>query len=161
MTQARKKLIDPGTTPYYHCINRCVRRAFLCGDDNVTGKNYDHRKAWVVEKLKHLTDIFAIKLCAFAVLSNHYHLVLCIDIHQAEQWEAREVAERWRQLFSGHPLVTQWLEGEGLSPAEREAVDGLIALWRGRLTDISWFMRCLNESIAGRANEEDECKGRY
>ena len=85
MTQARKKLVDPATTPYYHCINRCVRRAFLCGDDEVTGRNYDHRKTWVVEKLKTLAEVFAIEICAYAVMSNHYHLVLHINTAKAAQ----------------------------------------------------------------------------
>jgi len=63
----------------YHCISRCVRRAFLCGLDSYTGKNYEHRREWVQSRLK----------------------------------------------------------------------------------DLSWFMRCLNESLAKRANREDRCTGRF
>ncbi len=161
MTQARKKLVDPATTPYYHCINRCVRRAFLCGEDEMTAKNYDHRKTWVVERLKTLAEVFAIEICAYAVMSNHYHLVLHINSAKAKAWNNKEVAERWCTLYKGHPLVHRWLEGEGLSSAERDAVSGILDLWRKRLTDISWFMRCLNESLARKANEEDECKGHF
>ena len=72
MTQARRALVSAETTPYYHCICRCVRRAFLCGEDRLTGKNYDHRKQWVVDKLKALSEVFAIDVCAYAVMSNHY-----------------------------------------------------------------------------------------
>ena len=78
MTTARKNLIGPASTPYYHCMARCVRRAFLYGRDDFSGKNYDHRRQWVVDRLKELAGIFSIKVCAYAVMSNHYHVVLHI-----------------------------------------------------------------------------------
>ena len=61
MPSPRYTQIDIEATPYYHCISRCVRRAFLCGMDRLTGRNFDHRKDWVVEKLAELVAIFAIR----------------------------------------------------------------------------------------------------
>ncbi len=61
MTRARRELISLEETPYYHCISRCVRRAFLWGEDHLTGKNYEHRKTWVIERLGKLADIFSIE----------------------------------------------------------------------------------------------------
>jgi REP element-mobilizing transposase RayT len=83
MTIARRRQVCLAETPYYHCIARCVRRAFLCGDDHYSGKNFDHRKQWLVDKIKRLSGIFAVDICAYAVMSNHYHLVLHIDVEQA------------------------------------------------------------------------------
>ena len=74
MTISRRKLIEPQITPFYHVINRCVRRAYLCGDDPYNGKNYHHRRGWIVNKIKQLASVFCIDVCAYAVMSNHYHL---------------------------------------------------------------------------------------
>ena len=57
MTTARKHLIDTASTPYYHCMARCVRRAFLCGKEAFIGKSYEHRREWVVDRLKALSGV--------------------------------------------------------------------------------------------------------
>ena len=62
MTYPRRALVCTETTPYYHVYSRCVRRAFLCGVDNLTEKDYSYRKEWIVQQLASLTDVFAIKL---------------------------------------------------------------------------------------------------
>ena len=161
MTQARKTQICINDTPYYHCMGRCVRRAFLCGEDSLTGKDYSHRKGWIVDKLQELTEIFAIEVCAYAVMSNHYHLVLKVNHEQSQQMSDEEVIERWMQLFNGNVLIQRFLKGDCKSQGELDKVQETIELWRDRLSDISWFMRCLNESIARQANAEDQCKGRF
>jgi REP element-mobilizing transposase RayT len=161
MTRARIQQIDIATTPYYHCINRCVRRAFLCGEDQVTGRNYEHRRGWIADKIKSLSGIFTIDICAYAIMHNHYHVVLRVDKERAEAWSDREVAERWTQLFQAPLLVANWFSGQKQCQAELDIVADFIQTWRERLWDISWFMRCLNESIAREANKEDDCKGRF
>jgi len=161
MTQARQNQISLADTPYYHCINRCVRRAFLCGEDRETGNSYEHRKQWIVDRLKALASVFSIDVCAYAVMSNHYHVVLKVRPKAAQAWDAELVVARWRQLFRGSVLVDRYMVGACESQAEREAAEGVIDTWRERLFDISWFMRCLNEGIAREANREDGCKGRF
>ena len=153
MPSPRYTQIDIEATPYYHCISRCVRRAFLCGKDRLSGRNFDHRKAWLVEKLAELAAIFAIRICAYGVMSSHFHLVVHIDSARARAWDYTEVVERYGRLFPR--TAASWDE---LTPAR--AADR-VACWRSRLVDLSWFMRCLNESIARRANREDQCTGRF
>lgn len=161
MTRARRELVSLDSTPYYHVISRCVRRAFLCGEDTFSGKSYEHRKSWVVARLHELNDIFAIDICAYAVMSNHYHLVLRLDTEQATEWSEEEVVVRWEKLFKRPLILSRYLRGEARTVAERKAAQELIAQWRGRLVDLSWYMRCLNEYLARRANEEDSCTGRF
>ena len=94
-------------------------------------------------------------------MSNHYHLVLRIDTERAKQWSPQEIVERWTRLFSGPACAKRYVRGEPLAEWERRLLDGLIPTWSARLTDLSWFMRCLNEWMARLANQEDGCTGRF
>jgi REP element-mobilizing transposase RayT len=161
MPKPRKALVSLEATPYYHCVSRCVRRAFLCGEDPLTAKSFEHRRDWIRDRLFELADLFAIDVCAYAIMSNHFHLVLFVDRETATGWEPKEVVERWHRLFSGSLLSLRYLAGDTLSSAEQELLAAQVTCWRERLSDISWFMRCLNEPIARAANREDGCSGRF
>ena len=161
MTIARSQQIDLSVTPYYHCVNRCVRRAFLCGEDHLTGKNYEHRREWIADKMKALAETFAIDIAAYAVMSNHYHIVLRVDQEEAKSWNSLEVIERWSENFTIPVLIYRFLKGKCSTSAEVKAVDEIIEKWRSRLHDISWFMRLLNEYIARESNREDKVTGRF
>ncbi len=161
MTRPRSALISLEATPYYHCIARCVRRAFLFGKDKDTGRSFDHRKIWLVQRFKLLTEVFAIHIPAYAVMSNHYHLVLYVDKGTSDDWSQDEVISRWNRLYYGPDIVQRFTLGELLSDVERETVHRTVEIWRSRLTSISWFMSCLNYHIALQANKEDGCTGRF
>jgi hypothetical protein len=158
MTTARSHLVTPGSDGCYHCVQRCVRRAFLCGVDGYTGQTFEHRKAWIEERLHLLGACFAIAVHAYAVMSNHLHVVVQIDPAVLSTWSDDEVAERWLRLFppADSEAATFELKRQCLlaDAARLEVV-------RQRLGDLSWFMRCLAEPIARRANREDGCKGRF
>lgn len=154
MATARSEHLDLSITPYYHCMARCVRRAFLCGKDSYTGENYEHRKAWVRDRLRFLGSLFAIDVCAYAVMSNHLHVVLHVDEERAASWAEEDVVKRYTKLY---PMSKAAYEAN--RPANERAA--LVALWRSRLCDLSWMMRALNEFIARKANKEDKVRGRF
>ncbi|WP_444957084.1 transposase [Microbulbifer sp. ZKSA002] len=161
MTLPRSCQISLDATPYYHCVSRCVRRAFLCGRDTDSGIDYEHRREWIEDRMRQLAEVFALDIAAYAVMSNHYHVVLYIDKTSANHWSLTEIITRWEKLFRVPCLALRYLKGDSLDRCELEKLTEVTAVWRERLTDISWFMRCLNESIARQANAEDGCTGRF
>ncbi len=161
MARPRSTLVSIEDTPFYHCVSRCIRRAFLTGVDQYTGQSYEHRRDWVESRILELAEVFAIDVSAYAVMSNHLHLVLRVDIYEANAWTDREVVEHWHQLFKGTEVTQKFVKGEIIESFEVKALQHSIALFRSRLSDISWFMRALNEPIARKANKEDGCTGRF
>ena len=161
MTRPRKELISLADTPYYHITSRCVRRAYLWGVDHYSGRNYEHRRQWVVDRIRLLSSLFAIDICAYAVMSNHYHLVLKVCPEQLKGLSEDEIMDRWCALFKGPLLIQNYRNGEALKPFERAAVSDIVNVWRSKLASISWFMRCLNQPIARQANLEDQCRGKF
>ncbi|MFT7413161.1 MAG: REP element-mobilizing transposase RayT [Paraglaciecola sp.] len=161
MPQSRKTQVSLIDTPYYHCVSRCVRRSFLCGKDKFTGQSYEHRRGWVEERLLFLSSVFSISICAYAVMSNHTHVVLCVDKDMADGWSTEEVVKRWHQLYQGTLLSQKYQTGDALSQGELISLEETVTIYRQRLYDISWLMRNLNEHIARVANKEDGCTGRF
>ncbi len=138
-----------------------LRRAFLCGTDHYTNISYEHRRAWLEQKLLDTASVFAIKLCSYAVMSNHYHVVLHVRQDVAQNWSDHEVITRWHCLFNGNVFSQRYLASGTLRKAEKEKLNEYIEKWREQLTDISWFMRIVNEFIARKANAEDQCSGSF
>jgi REP element-mobilizing transposase RayT len=161
MPTPRSQQISLSDTPFYHCISRCVRRTFLCGFDSATNKDYSHRKQWIVERLALLSKTFAIDVCAYSIMDNHLHTVVKINASLAQGWSDETVIQHWEKICTIPVLVERYLNGECRSDAEQDKARETIALFRDRLMDISWFMRCLNEHIARKANTEDNCTGRF
>jgi REP element-mobilizing transposase RayT len=158
----RSKYIKEDQIGSFHCFARCVRRAFLCGFDAQTQRDFSHRKALLLERLRHLAAIFAVEVCAYAILANHYHLILRIRPDIVALWSNIEVATRWLMLFP--PCRAK--RGSPTPPTEEEinalaACPERIAQLRKRLCSLSWFMGRLNEFIARIANKEDDVKGRF
>ena len=159
---ARGDLFDPQEVSVFHCIHRCVRRCFLCGHDAVGGRDYEHRKAWLEERLRFLAGCFGIDVLGFAILSNHFHVILRNRPDVVAAWEDVEVARRWLRLCP----VRKSRDGEPEEPTDAEiaALTGLtekLAEIRLRLSSISWFMKMAAEPVARRANREEGVTGHF
>ena len=155
----RKSLVSIDTTPCYHVVSRCVRRTFLFGV--VDSKDFSHRRDAIVARLAQLTQLFCIDISAYAIMSNHYHLVVRIQKQRALNLSLSDVHRRWSGLYSLPTLAKRYADSEMLTDAECSEAQRQIEERRARLYDLSWFMRCLNEPIARAANQEDGCTGRF
>jgi putative transposase len=159
MTLARKQLISIEDTPYYHIVSRCVRRAFLCGKDKYSGKSYEHRRGLIVDRVKFLASVFHVEICSYAIMSNHYHLVL--KVNDTKDWSIHQVLVTWSSLCNLPYLCQKFLDKQDMEKAEMREVLALTNEYRNRLMSISWFMKLLNQDIAFKANVEDGCKGHF
>ncbi len=158
MTQPRSELVDRENGGFYHLFNRCVRQAWLCGEDPNTGENFDHRRGWIEHRLLALTDVFALDVYAYAVMSNHYHIVVNYCPARARDWSDEEVARRWLTVFGRRPADPQ---ARAAQEAGLLADPARLGELRRRLGDLSWYMRALNENIARRANAEEDRTGHF
>ncbi len=155
MATPRRQLVDEKVTPWYHCVSRCVRKAFLCGEGNC------HRKDWILVRLRQLVEIFAIDCAGFAIMDNHLHLLLRLDSQRAQSWSDEEVARRWLTLFPIRDLTGKALRISQNRVTELAGNPAWVAAVRGRLSNLGWFMKCLKEPLGRMANKQDACSGSF
>ncbi|MCO7222804.1 transposase [Pleionea sp. CnH1-48] len=155
MPTARQHIVDFHNPGFYHCISRCVRRAYLCGQDPVTQQSFDHRKHWIEQRIHNLSSIFAADIYGYAVMSNHYHLVVHMDPQRPLQWSDEEVAQRWLLLYPGKEKHQELRFNMILADKVK------LKTYRERLGNLSWLMAAINEPLARRSNKEDFCTGRF
>ena len=148
-SSSRRKLLGRARKSVFHCSTRCVRRAFLCGQDPLTGKDYSHRRDWIINREEQLAQLFTIEVEFRAEMSNHLHAVLRTRPEIAKRLPPREVARRWLTITK----LAKSMSDEMPEPDEKK-IDKLvgdkkrIAELRRRLSSISWFMGTLWENIA-------------
>ena len=114
MPEPRSQQICLLDTQYYHICSRTVRKAFLCGVDTTTGISFEHRRSWIEKRLFQLTQVFAIDICAHAIMHNHLHLVLHVDSEQIKRWSVMDVLQHWHRLFKGTLLTRQYQSNQPL-----------------------------------------------
>ena len=159
---ARTEVFAPDEVAVVQVMNRVVRRCFLLGDDPVTGKNDDHRILWIEDLLKRFSAAFGIDLLGFAILSNHFPLILRSRPDVVTTWTDADVARRWLRLCPFRK-TSDGLPAEP-TPAEIETIRNnpeKLAAVRQRLSDIGWWMRLLCQQVATRANRDDREVGKF
>ena len=159
----RGEIVDPGEPGVYHCWSRCVRRAFLCGVDKRTRKDYNHRRDWIEQRVEELARLFAIDVAFFAIMQNHFHLVLRNLPQLVSGWSDKQVLERVIHIFPYKFKLLGVKDGQPTrEQLQRLAKDrALVDEMRLRLSDPSWFLRQLKQSIATRSNQEDAVTGHF
>ena len=135
---------------------RCVRRAWLAGEDPVTGKDFSFRKEWIRRRLEALASVFAVDVLTYAILSNHMHQILRNRPDVVKTWSDEEVAIRWLKVFPGRRIEEQLAEPTEVDVQQLCASKERLKEIRSRLSDISWFMKALAEPIARRCNKKDD-----
>ena len=138
MPTPRKAQISLQDTPYYHCVSRCVRRGFLCGKDEITKKDYSYRRKWLEDRLLEISQIFAIDICAYAIMDNHFHVVLHIDEEQAKAWTTEQVLHHWHKEYKGTLLTQRYMnenERLNMSSPEIDAVISSANIYRRKTLD--------------------------
>ena len=159
----RQDVVDPFEVQILHVYNRCVRRAFICGYDPISGNDYSHRKEWLQQRMEYLIGIFAFDIATFAIMSNHFHCVLRSRPDIVATWSDEEVARRNMKLQG-----KVWFRSDGSDRATaakeiKRIINDPEELQRIRrkLSDISSFMSYFDEHIAKRSNREDEVTGAF
>ena len=158
---ARQTSIDPAQVQIVHVWNRCVRRAFLCGQDPLTGKDFEHRRLWARERLEHLASVFGIDCLTFSIMSNHTHQILRSRPDVVDTWSDQEVATRWLRISPKRDKQGQPIEPSDTDTNALVNDPKLLSLVRVRLSDVSWWMRYFSHHMAVRANKEDEVTGHF
>jgi len=149
----------PRDANFFHCITRCVRHASLWGFDTYAGRDCSHRKQWILDQLRLQAEAFAIDVCAYAVLPNHYELVLHVDRQRVQRWNDTQIIEQWRRRYTTGPRTPG--QQSHAADLRSDATPTQIEVLRSRLCDVSWYMRCINQRLSRRANLEDGCTGTF
>ncbi len=155
MRKPRRQILDPTISCYYHVTSRCVQGDYLLRDDD------DTRKTMMQDLLRKLHDAYAVDVCSFSIMDNHFHGVLRLNPDAAERWTDRQVMERWGKIHPPRngsrrplPITEEWID-------QQVADTKNVAKTREKICSASQFMKDLKQPIAEFVNRQNKRKGHF
>ncbi len=151
----RSEILRPGEQAIAHVMNRCVRKCFLMA-------NGYRRREFELE-LEKAAGGFAIDLLSYAIMDNHFHLILRSRPDVVKEWTDLQVVKQWHKLCpifkdeNGVPMDDP--NDDVVQPMTQDTAQ--VETWRERLSDISWLMKLVSERIAKFCNIEDNITGHF
>jgi hypothetical protein len=90
VTYPRAHLIDRENGGFYHLISRCVRRAWRCGEDPLTGCSFEHRRQWIEERMLQLATFFLLRFACWHLAIQFKRVrVFWVERLRLWKWYAR------------------------------------------------------------------------
>jgi hypothetical protein len=138
-----------------------VQKAFLCGYDRETERDFSYRRAWIEDLLAYQAGVFAVDVGNFNLLSNHAHTILRTRPDIAATWSDEELALRWKLAWP------EFRDGQWIREPTDEEIDALLnrpeklVQIRRDLSSLSWFMARWKEPIARLCNAEMDRSGHF
>lgn len=119
----------------YHVMTRTVQKAFLFDEPAVRERIY--------RQILWLSSVYYVDLHAITVMSNHYHIVLAV---RKPPLDPLELQRRFEATQAGRRYPQKWYEWHTKALYEK-------------LTDLSAFMKELNERVARYVNHKNQTSG--
>ncbi|QDS95903.1 hypothetical protein FF011L_47040 [Roseimaritima multifibrata] len=156
----RSEVFKANEIGVYHAMNKTTRGIYLFGIDLTSENDYRDRRGWYRDRMALLARFFCIDVLAYSIMSNHWHAILRNRPDLATKLTPREVAIRWLSVTSRAKCRNK--NGGKITEAEiakivndPEAVEER----RARLSNISWFVRQMCQTLSRRCNKEDQVTG--
>lgn len=146
MRRPRSERMPVGQPGVWHILSRCVRREMLLEPAA--------RRQWVSERMASWLDILAVDLLGYALMGNHFHLVVRTRPDQADQWTEAEVAQRLlaaKTVRDGRPMVSEDIH----PPLSAKDINAA----RGFLAHPGAMLRAVKEGFARLVNQQDGTAG--
>ena len=160
-TCSRGDIVREGEIAIYHCWSRCVQRAYLCGQDPYTGRDFSYRREWIEKLLKYQAEVFGVDLANYNVLSNHAHQIVRTRPDIVATWSDEQIACRWKMAWpkwNGNDWTREPTDEEIRELLQNEKK---MALARRGLSSLSWFIARTKEPISRICNQEMGTKGHF
>ena len=159
----RKDVVREGEVGIYHVWSRCAQQWHLMGQEEEWRIDFGHRRQWLESLLRYHSQVFAVDLANFSILSNHFHLVVRTRPDIVETWSDEMVAARWKLAWPEFDQEAMTWSREVDDRMIQRLVDDpkKFDLARKGLGSLSWFMARIKEAFSKLCNAEAGRSGAF